>query len=180
MELAKQGIKPSQIITRQSLENAITSVAASGGSTNAVLHFIAIAHESGLKLTVDDFDEISKRTPLLCDLKPGGQYFAKDYYEAGGSRLLASRLVEAGLLHGDCINVTGKTLAEEAKKSTETPGQKVIHTLAQPLKATGGLVILKGNIAPEGCVIKVAGHERLEHRGPARVFDTEEAAFCGG
>jgi dihydroxy-acid dehydratase len=178
MELAKQGIKPSQIITRQSLENAITSVAASGGSTNAVLHFIAIAHESGLKLTVDDFDEISKRTPLLCDLKPGGQYFAKDYYEAGGSRLLASRLVEAGLLHGDCINVTGKTLAEEAKKSTETPGQKVIHTLAQPLKATGGLVILKGNIAPEGCVIKVAGHERLEHRGPARVFDTEEAAFA--
>ncbi len=178
MELARKGIKPSQIITRESLENAIVSVAASGGSTNAVLHFIAIAHEAGLKLTVDDFDEISKRTPLLCDLKPGGKYFAKDYYEAGGSLLLASRLIEAGRLHGDAINVTGKTLAAEAKKAVETPGQKVIHTLAQPIKATGGLVILKGNIAPEGCVIKVAGHERLEHRGPARVFDSEELAFA--
>ncbi len=178
MELARKGIRPSQIITRESLENAIVSVAASGGSTNAVLHFIAIAHEAGLKLTVDDFDEISKRTPLLCDLKPGGRYFAKDYYEAGGSLLLASRLLEAGRLHGDAINVTGSTLAEEAKKAVETPGQKVIHTLAQPIKATGGLVILKGNIAPEGCVIKVAGHERLEHRGPARVFDSEELAFA--
>jgi dihydroxy-acid dehydratase len=177
MELVKKGLKPSKIITRESLENAIVSVAASGGSTNAVLHFIAIAHEAGLKLTVDDFDELSKRTPLLCDLKPGGRYFAKDYYEAGGSLLLASRLIEAGLLHGDAINVTGHTLAEEAKKAVETPGQKIIHTLANPLKATGGLVILKGNIAPEGCVIKVAGHERLEHRGPARVFETEEAAF---
>jgi dihydroxy-acid dehydratase len=178
MELVRKGVKPSKIINRQSLENAIVSVAASGGSTNAVLHFIAIAHEAGLKLTVDDFDEISKRTPLLCDLKPGGRYFAKDYYEAGGSLLLAARLLEAGLLHGDAINVAGHTLAEEAKKAKETPGQKIIHTLAQPLKTTGGLVILKGNIAPEGCVIKVAGHERLEHRGPARVFDTEEAAFA--
>ena len=178
MELAKKGLKPSKIITRASLENAIMSVAASGGSTNAVLHFIAIAHEAGLKLTVDDFDQISKRTPLLCDLKPGGRYFAKDYYEAGGSLLLAARLLEAGLLHGDAINVTGNTLAEEAKKAVETPGQKIIHTLTEPLKATGGLVILKGNIAPEGCVIKVAGHERLEHRGPARVFDSEETAFA--
>ena len=177
MELTKKGVKPSQIITRKALENAIISVAASGGSTNAVLHFIAIAHEAGITLTVDDFDELSRRTPLLCDLKPGGRYFAKDYYEAGGSRLLAARLVEAGMLHGDCLNVTGKTLAEEAKKAVETPGQKIIHTLAEPLKATGGLVILKGNIAPEGAVIKVAGHERLEHRGPARVFETEEAAF---
>ena len=177
MELTKKGVKPSQIITRKALENAIISVAASGGSTNAVLHFIAIAHEAGIALTVDDFDELSRRTPLLCDLKPGGRYFAKDYYEAGGSRLLAARLVEAGMLHGDCLNVTGKTLAEEAKKAVETPGQKIIHTLAEPLKATGGLVILKGNIAPEGAVIKVAGHERLEHRGPARVFETEEAAF---
>lgn len=178
MELVRKGIKPSQIITRSSLENAITSVAASGGSTNAVLHFIAIAHEAGLTLTVDDFDAISKRTPLLCDLKPGGRYFATDYYEAGGSRLLAARLLEAGLLQGDAINVSGFTLAEEAKKANETPGQKIIHTLAEPLKATGGLVILKGNIAPEGCVIKVAGHERLEHRGPARVFDSEELAFA--
>jgi dihydroxy-acid dehydratase len=177
MELVRKGVKPSQIITPASLENAIASVAASGGSTNAVLHFIAIAHEAGLKLTVDDFDAISKRTPLLCDLKPGGKYFAKDYYEAGGSRLLAARLIEAGAIKGELMNVSGKTLAEEAKLAKETPGQKVIHTLAQPLKATGGLVILKGNIAPEGCVIKVAGHERLEHRGPARVFETEEAAF---
>jgi dihydroxy-acid dehydratase len=178
MELVRKGIKPSDIITRASLENAITSVAASGGSTNAVLHFIAIAHEAGLKLTVDDFDEISKRTPLLCDLKPGGKYFAKDYYEAGGSLLLAARLLEAGLLKGEMINVTGHTIAEEARKAKETPGQQVIHTLAAPLKTTGGLVILKGNIAPDGCVIKVAGHERLEHRGPARVFDAEEAAFA--
>jgi dihydroxy-acid dehydratase len=177
MELVKKGTRPSQIITPESLENAIASVAASGGSTNAVLHFIAIAHEAGLKLTVDDFDAISTRTPLLCDLKPGGKYFAKDYYEAGGSRLLAARLIEAGAIKGELMNVSGKTLAEEAKLAKETPGQKVIHTLAQPLKATGGLVILKGNIAPEGCVIKVAGHERLEHRGPARVFETEEAAF---
>jgi dihydroxy-acid dehydratase len=177
MELVKKGTRPSQIITPESLENAIASVAASGGSTNAVLHFIAIAHEAGLKLTVDDFDAISRRTPLLCDLKPGGKYFAKDYYEAGGSRLLAARLIEAGAIKGELMNVSGKTLAEEAKLAKETPGQKVIHTLAQPLKATGGLVILKGNIAPEGCVIKVAGHERLEHRGPARVFETEEAAF---
>jgi dihydroxy-acid dehydratase len=178
MELVRKGVKPSQIITRASLENAITSVAASGGSTNAVLHFIAIAHEAGLTLTVDDFDNISKRTPLLCDLKPGGKYFAKDYYEAGGSRLLAHRLLEAGLINGELMNVSGKTLAEEAKKATETPGQEVIHSLDKPLKATGGLVILKGNIAPEGCVIKVAGHERLEHRGPARVFETEESAFA--
>jgi dihydroxy-acid dehydratase len=178
MELVKKGVRPSQIITRDALENAITSVAASGGSTNAVLHFIAIAHEAGLKLTVDDFDNINKRTPLLCDLKPGGQYFAKDYYEAGGSRLLAARLVGAGLLKGDAINVTGLTLAEESTRAKETPGQKVIHPLSKPLKATGGLVILKGNIAPDGCVIKVAGHERLEHRGPARVFETEESAFA--
>jgi dihydroxy-acid dehydratase len=178
MDLARKGLKPSQIITRDSLENAIVSVAASGGSTNAVLHFIAIAHEAGIKLTVDDFDAISRRTPLLGDLKPGGRYFATDFYEAGGSRLLASRLLAAGLLHGEAIHVTGLTMAEEAKKAKETPGQKVIHTLADPLKATGGLVILKGNIAPEGCVIKVAGHERLEHRGPARVFDSEELAFA--
>ncbi len=177
MELVKKGTRPSQIITPESLENAIASVAASGGSTNAVLHFIAIAHEAGLKLTVDDFDAISRRTPLLCDLKPGGKYFAKDYYEAGGSRLLAARLIEAGAIKGELMNVSGKTLAEEAKLAKETPGQKVIHTLAQPLKATGGLVILKGNLAPEGCVVKVAGHERLHHTGTARVFDSEDACF---
>lgn len=177
MELAKKGVKPSQIITPKSLETAIASVAASGGSTNAVLHFLAIANEMGIPLSVDDFDRVSRNTPLLCDLKPGGQYVAVDYHAAGGSRLLAKRLIDAGLIDGSGINVTGKTLAEEASSAKETPGQKVIHTVAEALKPTGGLVILKGNLAPEGCVIKVAGHKRLEHRGPARVFDCEQDAF---
>jgi dihydroxy-acid dehydratase len=178
MELARKNLRPSQILTREALENAIVAVAASGGSTNAVLHLLAIAHEAGLKLTMDDFDRISAGTPLLCDLKPGGKYFATDYQKAGGSRLLAQRLLEAGLLHGNALTVTGKTLAEEAASANETSGQPVIHPLDNPLKPTGGLVILKGNLAPEGCVIKVAGHERLTHRGPARVFDGEEAAFA--
>ncbi len=178
LELARLGIRPSHIITRQALENAITSVAASGGSTNAVLHFIAIAHEVGIALGVDDFDRLSSRTPLLCDLKPGGRYVATDYQRAGGSRLLAKRLIEAGLIDGKALNATGRTLGEEAAEASEAPGQQVIRPLTNPLKPTGGLVILKGNLAPDGCVIKVAGHERLEHRGPARVFDTEEAAFA--
>ncbi len=178
MELAKRDLRPSKIITRQSLENAIVSVAASGGSTNAVLHLIAIAHEAGIELSIDDFDRISSRTPLLCDLKPGGNYVAKDYQEAGGSRLLAKRLIDAGLLDGSTINVTGHTLAEEAAQAVEAPGQKVIYTVEKPIKPTGGLVILKGNLAPEGCVIKVAGHKRLQHSGPARVFETEEACFA--
>ncbi len=178
MELARRNVRPSQILTREALENAIAAVAASGGSTNAVLHLIAIAHEAGVELTVDDFDRISARTPLLCDLKPGGRYFATDYHAAGGSRLLAARLLEAGLLHPNTPNVSGRTIAEEAALATEAPDQQVIHPPATPLKSTGGLVILKGNLAPEGCVVKVAGHERLEHRGPARVFDSEEAAFA--
>jgi len=178
MELARRDLRPRQIITRESLENAITSVAASGGSTNAVLHLIAIAHEAGIKLSVDDFDRISRNTPLLCDLKPGGKYVAADYYNAGGSRLLAARLIEGGFLHKDCINVSGYTLAEEATQAKEAPDQDVIHPVNKAIKPTGGLVILKGNIAPEGCVIKVAGHNRLEHRGPARVFDCEEDAFA--
>jgi dihydroxy-acid dehydratase len=177
MELVKKGQKPSRFITPKAIENAIASVAASGGSTNAVLHFLAIAHEAGIPLTVDDFDRISAKTPLLCDLKPGGKYVAVDYQAAGGSRLLAKRMLEAGLLHGESLNVTGKTLAEEAAAAKETPGQDVIHPQATALKPTGGLVILKGNLAPDGCVIKVAGHKRLEHRGPARVFDSEHAAF---
>ncbi|MGA8162093.1 MAG: dihydroxy-acid dehydratase [Acidobacteriaceae bacterium] len=177
MELVRRGVKPSQIITPQAIENAIASVAASGGSTNAVLHFLAIANEADIPLTVDDFDRISNRTPLLCDLKPGGKYVAVDYQAAGGSRLLARRLIEAGLIDGSCLNATGKTLGEEAAFAKETPGQDVIHAIDKALKPTGGLVILKGNLAPEGCVIKVAGHKRLEHRGPARVFDTEDAAF---
>ncbi|MHB1022335.1 MAG: dihydroxy-acid dehydratase [Acidobacteriaceae bacterium] len=178
LELARRDLRPSKIITRQSLENAIVAVAASGGSTNAVLHLIAIAHEAGITLTVDDFDRISANTPLLCDLKPGGNYVAKDYQDAGGSRLLAKRLIDAGLLDGSTINVTGNTLAEEAAKAVETPGQKVIYTTEAPIKPTGGLVILKGNLAPDGCVIKVAGHKRLTHTGPARVFENEEACFA--
>lgn len=177
MELAKNDLRPSKLITPQSLENAIASVAASGGSTNAVLHFLAIANEMNLPLTIDDFDRISNKTPLLCDLKPGGQYVAADYQAAGGSRLLAKRLIDAGLIDGNCWNVTGKTLAEEAAAAQETLGQKVIHSLDTAIKPTGGLVILKGNLAPEGCVIKVAGHKRLDHRGPARVFDCEQDAF---
>ncbi|HVC91070.1 MAG TPA: dihydroxy-acid dehydratase [Acidobacteriaceae bacterium] len=178
LELAKKDLRPSKIITRAALENAIASVAASGGSTNAVLHLIAIAHEAGISLSVDDFDRISRKTPLLCDMKPGGRYVATDYQEAGGSRLLAQRLLAGKLLDGSTWNVSGRTLAEESELAKEKPGQKVIHSLDKPLKASGGLVILKGNLAPEGCVIKVAGHERLTHRGPARVFDAEEACFA--
>jgi dihydroxy-acid dehydratase len=177
LELAKNDLRPSKIITSQAIENAIASVAASGGSTNAVLHFLAIANEMGIPLSIDDFDRISSKTPLLCDLKPGGQYVAADYHAAGGSRLLAKRLIDAGLIDGTAWNVTGKTLGDEAAQATETPGQKVIHALDDAIKPTGGLVILKGNLAPEGCVIKVAGHKRLEHRGPARVFDSEQDAF---
>ena len=177
LELAKNDLRPSKIITAQAIENAIASVAASGGSTNAVLHFLAIANEMGIPLSIDDFDRISSKTPLLCDLKPGGQYVAADYHAAGGSRLLAKRLIDAGLIDGTAWNVTGKTLGEEAAQAVETPGQKVIHALDNAIKPTGGLVILKGNLAPEGCVIKVAGHKRLEHRGPARVFDSEQDAF---
>ena len=177
MKAARAGLKPSSLITKRSLENAIASVAASGGSTNAVLHFLAIAHEMGLPLEIDDFDRISDRTPLLCDLKPGGRFVAADYQKAGGSRLLAKRMLEAGLIDGDAPNVTGRSLAEEAALAEEEPGQKVIFPVSQALKPTGGLVILKGNIAPEGCVVKVAGHKRLTHTGPARVFESEPEAF---
>ncbi len=178
MQAAQNGLKPSRLITRVSLENAIASVAASGGSTNAVLHFLAIAHEMGLELSIDDFDRISSRTPLLCDLKPGGKYVAKDYQAAGGSRLLAKRLLEGRLIAGDAPNITGKSLAEEAALAQEQPGQSVIFAVADAIKPTGGLVILKGNIAPEGCVVKVAGHKRLTHSGPARVFESEPEAFA--
>lgn len=177
LELARKDLRPSKIITRGSLENAIASVAASGGSTNAVLHLIAIAHEAGIDLTVDDFDRISRKTPLLADMKPGGRYVATDYQAAGGSRLLAKHMLAGNLLDGSQMNVSGRTLAEEAALAKEMSGQKVIHSIDNALKATGGLVILKGNLAPEGCVIKVAGHERLTHSGPARVFENEEAAF---
>lgn len=178
LELLKRNLTPSKVITRSAIENAIAGVAASGGSTNAVLHLLAIAREAGIPLSIDDFDRISSATPILADLKPGGRFVATDLYAAGGTSLLAKRMLEAGLLRGDCITVTGRTLAEEAAAAKETAGQEVIHSKSNPLKATGGLVILKGNLAPEGCVIKVAGHNILNFRGPARVFDGEEAAFA--
>ena len=174
MDLARAGLTPRKIVTRQSIDNAIAAVAASGGSTNAVLHLIAIAHEFDIPLTMEDFDRISENTPFICDLSPGGKYAAKDYQEAGGSRLLAQRLIEKGLLKGDSITVTGKTLAEEADLAIETPGQPVIRTWDNALKPTGGLVIMRGNLAPDGAVIKVAGHERIHHTGTARVFESED------
>jgi dihydroxy-acid dehydratase len=177
MELVRRDLRPSAIITQQALENAIAAVCASGGSTNAVLHLIAIAREMGLHLTMEDFDRISEQTPLICDLTPGGKYVAKDYQDAGGSRVLAKRLLERGQLH-DTMTVTGKTIHEEAKAAQETPGQVVIRPWSEALKPVGGLVILKGNLAPEGCVVKVAGHERIFHRGTARVFESEDACFA--
>jgi dihydroxy-acid dehydratase len=177
MELLERNLRPSQILTRKSFENAIASVAATGGSTNAVLHLLAIARETGVELTIDDFDRISERTPLIADLKPGGRFVANDLYRAGGIQLVAKRLLEGGLIHGDAITVTGKTMAEAAQITKETGGQEVVRPMSNPLKSSGGLVILKGNLSPEGCVVKVAGHERMVHRGPARVFDREEDAF---
>jgi len=174
MDLARAGLTPRKILTRDALENAIASVCASGGSTNAVLHLIAIARELDIPLDMADFDRISEHTPFICDLSPGGKYVAADYQAAGGSRVLAQRLIEKGLLHGDALTVSGKTIDEEAALAVETPGQQVIRLWSNALKATGGLVIMKGNLAPEGSVIKVAGHERLHHTGTARVFDSED------
>src|SRR5215470_12043233 len=178
MQLLDRGLSARAILTRAALENAITGVAASGGSTNAVLHLLAIAHDAGVELSIDDFDRISARTPLLCDLKPGGRFVAADLYRSGGVGLVAKRLLEGGLLHADAITVTGRPIGEEASRATETPGQVVVRPLREPLKSTGGLVILKGNLAPDGCVVKVAGHERMLHRGRARVFECEEDAFA--
>jgi len=178
IELLRRDQTPSKIITKDSIENAIAGVAATGGSTNAVLHLLAIANEAQLALSIDDFDRVSSRTPILADLKPGGRFVATDLYAAGGTALVAKRLLEAGLLHGECITVTGKSLGEEAAGAKEAPKQEVVRPLSSPLKPTGGLVILKGNLAPEGCVVKVAGHNLQHFRGPARVFDTEERAFA--
>jgi dihydroxy-acid dehydratase len=177
MELLRRNLCPAQIITRKSIENAIASVAATGGSTNAVLHLLAVAREAGVELSIDDFDRISSRTPLIADLKPGGRFVANDLYKAGGIQLVAKRLLEGGLIDGEAMTVAGQTLAEAAGSAVETAGQEVLRPLSNPLKPTGGLVILKGNLAPEGCVVKVAGHERMTHKGPARVFDREEDAF---
>jgi dihydroxy-acid dehydratase len=177
MRLLAEGVTPRKLITRTSFDNAIAAVAATGGSTNAVLHFLALARESGIALDIDDFSRISKRTPILADMKPGGKYTAVDFHTAGGSRLLARHMVEAGLVDGDVPTVSGRTIAEEAALAQETPGQKVLVSAETPFKKTGGLVILKGSLAPDGAVVKMAGHERSKHRGPARVFESEEDAF---
>ncbi len=178
IDLLKRDLRPKQIITRDALENAIAAVASTGGSTNAVLHFLALAHEIGVELNMDDFDTINQRIPLIADLKPGGRYMAADLYQAGGTRLVAKRLIDAGLLKSECITVTGRTLKEEAETASETSGQKVLYRVEEPIKPTGGLVILHGNLAPEGCVVKVAGNKKLTHTGPAKVFDREEDAFA--
>jgi dihydroxy-acid dehydratase len=177
VDVLRRGLRPRDIITRAALENAIAAVTSSGGSTNGVLHLLAVAREAGVELSIDDFDRISERTPLLCDLKPGGQYVAVDLHEAGGVPVLVSRLRELGVLNEDAITVTGRTVGEMARDAKETPGQCVVRPLDEPLKPTGGLAILRGNLAPEGCVVKLAGHERRLHTGPARVFDGEEAAM---
>jgi dihydroxy-acid dehydratase len=176
MDVLRRGVLPSEILTREAFENAIAGAAASGGSTNSVLHLLALAREAGIPLTIDDFDAISRRTPLICDLMPGGRYAAFDLDLAGGTPIVAKRMVEAGLLHGDAMTVTGKTLAEAAADAKETPGQDVVRPVSNPIKESGGLVILKGNLAPNGAVVKLFGYEREQFRGPARVFDSEVAA----
>jgi len=178
MDLLRGNVTPSKIITKAAIENAIAGVAATGGSTNSVLHLLAIANEARIPLSIDDFDRISARVPIIADLKPGGRFVATDLYAAGGTALVAKRLLDAKFLRGDAITVTGRTLAEEAAAAKETPNQEVVRKVDAPLKPTGGLVILKGNLAPEGCVIKVAGHNYQHFRGPARVFDNEELAFA--
>ncbi|MFN7949844.1 MAG: dihydroxy-acid dehydratase [Blastocatellia bacterium] len=177
VDLLNRNVRPLDILTRAAFENAIAGVAATGGSTNAVLHLLAMAREAGVPLEIDDFDAISRRTPMLADLKPGGKYTAVELGAAGGTALIAKRMVEAGLVDGNQLTVSGLTFAQEAELAAETPGQDVVYSAASPLKPTGGLVILKGNLAPEGCVVKVAGHERSYHRGPARIFDREEDAM---
>jgi len=178
MDVLARNVRPSDIITREALENAIAAIAMSGGSTNGVLHLLAVAEEMGVPLDIDDFDRISARTPLLCDLKPFGEYVAPDLYEAGGVPLLLRRLDEAGLLHAHALTVTGPTVGELAGAATETEGQRVVRALGEPLAPEGGLAILRGNVAPDGCVVKLAGHERRLHTGPARVFEGEEDAMA--
>jgi dihydroxy-acid dehydratase len=177
MDVLCRGQRPSDVLVKPALENAIAAVATSGGSTNGVLHLLAVAREIGVPLALDEFEAISERTPLLCDLQPGGKYVATELYEAGGVPLVLNRLNEAGILNADAITVTGRTIGEEADKAVETDGQPVVRPLSNPVKATGGFAILHGNVAPDGCVVKLSGHERRKHVGPARVFDGEEAAM---
>jgi dihydroxy-acid dehydratase len=178
LDVLRRGLRPSDVITRASLENAIAAIATSGGSTNGVLHLLAVAQEIGVELSIDDFDAISARTPLLCDLKPFGRHVAPELWEAGGVALVLSRLAEAGLLNREAITVTGATVGELADAAVEADGQQVVRPLSDPLAPEGGLAILRGNVAPDGCVVKLAGHERRLHRGPARVFEGEEAAMA--
>src|SRR5262245_4324597 len=177
MKLVKSGLTPRDVLTKEAFENAIASVATTGGSTNAVLHLTAIAHEAGLELSLADFDRISASVPLFADLKPSGRFVATDLYKAGGSALVAKRLLDAGILKGSARTVTGGTIGEEARAARETPGQEVVRPVDKPLKDHGGLVILRVSVAPDGAVLKISGANRLQHRGPARVFDSEEAAF---
>jgi dihydroxy-acid dehydratase len=177
MRVLAEDLRPSRVITRDSLENAIACACASGGSTNVVLHLIALAHEAGIELDMDDFERISRGTPLLADLKPGGRFVATDLYRAGGVPLILNRLAEAGILHGDAITVSGRTIGEEAEAASEAEGQEVVRPLSDPLKPEGGLAILRGNLAPEGAVVKLAGTERKKQVGPARVFESEEDCF---
>ncbi|MDA0336235.1 MAG: dihydroxy-acid dehydratase [bacterium] len=174
VDLVRRDLRPRQIVTRASIENAIASIATTGGSTNGVLHFLAIAHEYGIELSLDDFQEISQRTPLMVSMKPGGLFVASDLHQAGGMPLVASRLLARGCLHADCITVTGRSIGEEAALAVETPGQQVVRPVDKPIKLSGGLVVLRGNLAPDGCVVKLAGHERAQHSGPAKVFEREE------
>ncbi|TML76478.1 MAG: dihydroxy-acid dehydratase [Actinobacteria bacterium] len=178
VKLIEDDVRPSTIITRDALENAIACVAATGGSTNAVLHLLALARDARVELAIDDFDRVSERTPLLADLKPSGRFVATDLFRAGGVALVAKRLLDAGVLHGGAPTVTGRTLAEEAADATEEPGQEVVRPLDDPISRTGGLAILRGNLAPDGCVAKLSGKGRLHQEGPARVFESEEDAFA--
>jgi dihydroxy-acid dehydratase len=177
MNLLKRGIRPSDVLKRAAFENAIAGVACTGGSTNAVLHLLALAREAAVSLRIDDFQMVSERTPLLANLKPAGKFVAADVDKAGGIPVIAKRLLEGRLADGTTLTVTGKSFADEARSAEENPGQEVIAPLDRPLKKTGGLVILRGNVAPEGCVLKLSGHERLSHRGPARIFESEEDAM---
>jgi dihydroxy-acid dehydratase len=178
MRLVRDDVRPSLIVTREALENAAASIAATGGSTNGVLHLVAIARELGVPFTLRDFDEVARRTPIVASIKPGGRFVASDVYEAGGVALVARELAKRGLVHAGAATVDGRTLGEVAAAAVETPGQEVVVPIETPLKATGGLAVLRGNLAPDGCVVKLAGHERLFHRGPARVFDSEEECFA--